>query len=154
MRDSDSKFWLWIAVFLLSATIAQLVFHVRTGSIPSSALPMPVWFAVAMSIAMGVTAYRSSGLLRVAIGIIALGLLLEAIGPLIGLSGWPAWSLRSTFTVVGSSLLIMAVRPTARVKPVTVAAAMMLLVVALYSMQRLGYNMWLRANKQNSVMSP
>jgi hypothetical protein len=146
--------WLWVAVFFISATIAQFAFHSRTGTKPNSAYPMSPWFAVAMSISIGFMAYRSAGLVRVAVGIIALGLLLGVLDPLIGLRGWPAWSLRSTFTVVGSSLLIAAVWPSARVKPVTVAVAMMLIVVAIYSTKRLGYDMWLRSNKMNSVMTP
>ena len=102
----------------------------------------------------GFTAYRSSGLVRIAVGLIALSLLLGAFAPFIGLKGWLGWSLRGTSTVFGSLLLIAAVRPSARVNPIIVAAGVLVIATTLYSMQRWGYDMWLRANKQNSVMSP
>jgi peptidoglycan/LPS O-acetylase OafA/YrhL len=150
----DSRLWLWVAVILLSATIAQLAFHVRTETTPNSAFTTPPWFAIAISMGIGFTAYRSSGMVRVGVGLIALSLLLGTLVPLIGVKGWVGWSVRSTFTVFGSLLLIAAVRPSARVRLVTVAAGVMLIAAALYMMQRVGYDMWLRATKQNSVMSP
>jgi hypothetical protein len=56
--------------------------------------------------------------------------------------------------LLSSLLLIVAVRRSRHYRLVTMLAAVLLVLTLSYSTQRYGYNLWRRANKLNSVMSP
>jgi hypothetical protein len=118
-------------------------------------MSMPLWFNGPMSIALAAAALRWHGLARPAFGLIALSLIVPALMSAVSVMGWTAWAARNALASVASLLLIMDLRRrSAHVRMVTVAAAVLLVLALTYSTQRFGYNLWLRANKQNSVMSP
>lgn len=149
----DEKISFLLAIVLTGTTLGQLAFHLRTGTKPSG-LSMPLWFNLPMSIALAATAVRWHGLARPAFGLIALSLVVPDLLSAIGVRGWAAWAARNVLAWVGSLLLLVDLRRSARVRVVTVAAAVVLVLALTYSTQLMGYNMWLRANKQNSVMRP
>jgi uncharacterized membrane protein YwaF len=80
--------------------------------------------------------------------------MITALTPIIGVRGWAAWTIQKPLMLIASLLLIVAVRRSTRNRLVTIVAAVLLVLTLSYNIQRYGYDLWQRANKQNSVMSP
>ena len=150
----DDKTWLWIAVFLMGVTLGNLVFHLRTGTTPNASSLMPLWFSLPLAIFVAVGALRAHAPVRVGVALFAFSLMVGALAPTIGFRGWAAWTTQHTFVFISSVFLIVGLRRSTRVRRVTIAAVLLLVIAASYGARRSGYDAWLRANKQNSVMSP
>jgi hypothetical protein len=151
---SDDKMWLWIAVFLMGVTLGNLAFHLRTGTTPTGSSAMPLWFSLPLAIFVGLTALRAHGPVRVGVALFALSLLVGTLAPMIGIRGWAAWTIQRTLVFMSSVFLIVGLHRSTRVRLVNIAALLLLVIAASYATQQFGYNLWLRATKQNSVISP
>lgn len=138
----------------MGAILGELAFHLRTSTRPTGMPFMPPWIAIPLAIYVAVMSLRASGLVRLAMSGLSLALIVTSATAMTGLRSWSAWTIQSAVLCMSSILVILVLHRAKRVRLITVAAAMLLMFAFTYSTKRYAYSSWLRATKQNSVMSP
>jgi hypothetical protein len=152
-NHKSDKTWFWLAVVVMGTRLGELAFHTQTRTTPNAASVIPIPFAIVLVGFVAMMASRERGLVRIALAFFSLGLLVPVLG-LLGLAGWSAWLTRSALMWTSAVLLIVDFRRSMGVRLVVVAAAVLLVLTLSYGTQRFGYELWLRARGQNSVMAP